>query len=314
MRSLRMVMPDADVVLLVDQDTRDSFCDDRSFPEDLNVDIRVIPVPEEFNKKVKSRYIKLSVRDVIDGDFFYIDTDTLFARAISEPDCELGMVLDKHARFSLHPYREAMEKGAERCGYRAAFEDHHFNGGLAWCRDTARVRAFFATWKELYFATIQHSSQDQTALNETNCRMDGIVTELLASYNCQLSTTGSFIQHLQDADILHYFATGVSKGIPYDLANENILCHALEYPVHPEIMRILKAPKKAFSCVRYAGNDSVMERLMQTKSFEHFRASFDRKSIAFRCTELVLIFNMKVRRKLGKILNQLGRTGKQVKH
>lgn len=300
MRSLRRVMPDAEIILLVDGETMGTLSGNRAISDDLNVEVRNVSVPPEYSKKIRSRYLKLTVREEISGDFAYVDCDTIFCGDVSPFDCEIGMVIDKHTLLSEHPVKQGIERNAKRCGYHAAWKDRHFNGGFIWVKDCQKAHEFFRRWKEQYLDTYETVSQDQTTLNEVNYQMKGAVTELNAAYNCQISNSGSFVQYLTDARILHYFATAASKGIPYDLANEKILSRALEYPLDTDIARIINDPRKAFSCIRFAGNDPTVEKLMQTCSFEKLKSRYKNETLGFKTGEFILKQVGKIRKKMSK--------------
>lgn len=302
-RSLRKVMPNVEVYLLVDDSTAETLKGDRTLPSELNIHLEIVNVPENMPKKLRSRFLKMSIRNVIErGDLLYIDCDTIICSKLEPFDCEIGMVLDKHLRLSQHPLREAIERNADYCGYHPAYEDKHFNGGFMWVRDCETSKEFFALWKKLYFDKIEFVTQDQASLNETNYRMGGIIKEIPAVYNCQVSSTGTFIQYLTEAKMIHYFATGVGKGIPYDLANETILVKALQRPIAEEIEGIIASPRTAFGCVRSVGTDDRLEYLRQTYSYEKLLRRYTSKSIVFIIEEKISLYREKIVSKLRKLI------------
>jgi hypothetical protein len=299
MYSLRRIMPDAEIDLIVDTDTFNGLRGERSIPQELAVNVITVSVPSNINKKIISRYLKMKSREIVNGNFAYIDCDTVICEPIEELDCELGMVIDKHLLLPEHPIKEGIENNAMRCGFHAGYNERHYNSGFIWCKDTERVCEFFEKWLDLYMNNTDLVTQDQASMNEVNWKMQGFITELPASYNCQVSTTGSFVQYLQDVKVLHYFATGVDKGIPYDLANEKILKQALVSPMTDDIIDIISRPKEKFSCVRYAGTDATIEKLLQTRRFIKLKREYEKNNLKFNCKEKILVIKEKIVRKLG---------------
>lgn len=305
--SLRRYMPKAEVILLVDDKTAIGLIGKRKIAEELHVQTKVINLPEEYNSKLRSRFLKMCVREEVEGDLLYVDCDTIFCGAIDEFDCEIGMVLDKHVPLTEHPVKNAIEQNAAACGFRAAHNDKHFNGGFMWVKDTTKTREFFSMWKKLYIENKNVVTQDQTSLNEVNSRMNGIITELPAEYNCQISTTGSFVQYLQDAKMLHYFASCSDKGIPYDLADEEILKKAFCSPIHEDVLNIIESPKKAFKCFKYAGTNPKIERMMQTATFEHMKKRYIKNTIRYRVGEKIYRVTDRISAKLLSLRKKLER-------
>ena len=59
----------------------------------------VVNVPEHYNKVQTSRYLKTSLRQTVEGDFLFIDSDTIITDSLADADSLTGnvmMVLDYH--------------------------------------------------------------------------------------------------------------------------------------------------------------------------------------------------------------------------
>lgn len=80
-------MPDASVVLLVDNKTEDSINSDSLKRAEIKKYVSKI-ISVQFDEKVsnaeRSRLIKTSIPEYIDDDFLYIDCDTIIADDLSE--------------------------------------------------------------------------------------------------------------------------------------------------------------------------------------------------------------------------------------
>ena len=96
--SFRQFHPEATVNVLVDEPTRKYM---EEFPKlcDMITNIVVVPVPEKYNAKQRSRVIKTTVRNVIDGAYLFIDTDTVICKPLNDIDhleCDIAAVPDGH--------------------------------------------------------------------------------------------------------------------------------------------------------------------------------------------------------------------------
>ena len=94
--SARYHNPDAHIVLLVDDKTTQLLVGKRAELLEYITEKVVIPF-EDTNATMmyRSRWIKTSVRQLIEGDFLFIDCDTIVAQSLADADnfdCEIGAV------------------------------------------------------------------------------------------------------------------------------------------------------------------------------------------------------------------------------
>lgn len=87
--TLRKVMPDANVYILVDKDTKSTFKDKRTILEKYSVNIVVVDVPEKFNNRDRSRFIKTSMNKYLPDNFIFIDSDTVICDKFDKIDSNL---------------------------------------------------------------------------------------------------------------------------------------------------------------------------------------------------------------------------------
>ena len=93
----RYYNPDATIVLIVDDLTDKLLVGIRAEILEYISEKKVKILPKEMSMMQRSRWLKTSVRNIIDGDFLFIDCDTLIARSLLEIDTipyELSAVLD----------------------------------------------------------------------------------------------------------------------------------------------------------------------------------------------------------------------------
>ena len=95
--TLRKVMPDANVYILVDKDTKSTFKDKRTILEKYSVNIITVDVPEKFNNRDRSRFIKTSMNKYLPDNFIFIDSDTVICDKFDKIDSniDIGMVLNR---------------------------------------------------------------------------------------------------------------------------------------------------------------------------------------------------------------------------
>lgn len=264
--SLKKHNPDAEVIILSDDRTVEGLKGIRS--EILKVANRVIR--EKFDENasgvLRSRLLKVNVRNYIDGRFVFIDCDTVVCESLDgldNIDCELGMVLDGHCTLIDHYKGDFMRKNAEALSISAGYKDKHFNSGFMFISDTPTVREFFKRWAECYKKFYKKGYvTDQTSMNGVNAEMGGVITELDGSWNNQ-SLCG--IQYLSDAKVIHYlgYKPDNEQSIyfntpPYALCNSEIFSEMrIARKITEEVEEIINKPKRAFKTSFVVSRDSV---------------------------------------------------------
>lgn len=203
--SLRIFHPEVTVKVLVDEPTEKYM---KRFPKlcDMITEIVVVPVPENYNAKQRSREIKTTVRNVIDGAYLFIDTDTVVCKkldAIDELTCELAAVPDGHL-----PLSECMfppTKGVEQMfGISLSDAKYWFNSGVMFVADNERTKEFYMKWHENWsFSCFEKgNSQDQPALLATDKQFEYVIEELPGIYDAQVAMS---LKYFADAAILHWW-------------------------------------------------------------------------------------------------------------
>ena len=210
--SLRKHNPDAYVELVVDQDTDATIVGKREeILKYINYKV-VVSVPEEYNKVCRSRWIKTSLRQHIQGDFLFIDTDTIVTDDLSEIDSfqgSLGAVIDAHIPICFRRnsvYIKEIKKNALKEGWKCSDEIPFYNSGVFFVKDTTESYDFFScwhkTWADFYKRYRRHI--DQAPLAATNEKFNYLIKELSGIWNCQIARKG--ILYLPNAKIMHYLA------------------------------------------------------------------------------------------------------------
>ena len=276
--SLRFQMPRADIIVLCDDATEKGLCGKRGALTELATEIRAVPFGADTGKAERSRLIKTAVPDYVDGDFLYIDCDTVICgdlSSIEEYEYEAAGVLDGHVMLDEHIHKDyflARDKALGFTGTKAA--GFNINGGVILFRSTDYARSLFRAWNEAwkYSAYQKHDLHDQSALNEANVRT-GLKMQLLpGEWNCQPSHGG--LAFLKDAKIIHYYSSEFAGKyyIPYyKLADKTLQMRIKEAGGIPDdIQAMLREPKFQFNKVHLVGDCRIQSMLQSPLAFSLF--------------------------------------------
>lgn len=206
--SLRHFHPSDKVTVLTDAPTSKRI-DERPALKALITEIKVVPMPDEYDGRLRSRTLKTSVRNLIDGDFLTIDTDTVICQSLDEVDSlsikNIGMVPEMHGSFKDHITYQFIAKEIKRIyGVDVSDAPYWFNSGCMLVRDNSFTRDFFKKWNELWkYATFhKNASSDQRPLLKLDHDYGYVIECLPDVYNCQVALS---VQYFQDAKILHFW-------------------------------------------------------------------------------------------------------------
>lgn len=206
--SLKRYNPDTCIKVLVDPDTYKYIFVNYGFIFNLVDNIISLEVPHDFSLAAKSRYLKTSVRNVIDGDFVFLDTDTIVCSDLSEFGQYTSNILcvnDLHVDFLRNPYYQINVKLINQV-FKTDVSNavNYFNSGVMFVKDNALTRIFYKNWHENW---IQGYTQfalrtDQQSLLKTDADFGFIIKPLDGIYNCQIVMS---IKYLAQAKIVHFF-------------------------------------------------------------------------------------------------------------
>ena len=276
--SLKFQMPQAHIIVLCDDVTEKSLCEKRSALKDLATEIRAIPFDADVGKAERSRLIKTAIPDYVDGDFLYIDCDTVICgdlSSIAEYGYDAAGVLDGHVMLNEHIHKNYFLTRDKKLGFHGTkAAGYNINGGVILFHDTDYSRSLFAAWNDAwkYSAYQKHDLHDQSALNEANFRT-GLKMQLLpGEWNCQPSHGG--LAFLKDAKIIHYYSSEFAGKhyIPYyRLADKTLQQRIKEAGEIPDdIQAMLREPKFQFHKVHLVGDYRIQSMLQSPLAFSLF--------------------------------------------
>lgn len=254
--SLRMHMPNAFVSLLVDNNTETSLRGKRELILDLVNEFKPLTIDDKFNQKARSRWLKTSMRQNIEGDFLYIDGDTIITEDLSsleKMDIDIGAVLDSHISLSeknkYFPIRlKNIKELCLKLGISPCFDlNVYFNGGVMFCRDNKTGHDFFNEWHRLWLKCFELGGlNDQPSLNLSNFIHCSVIKELDGVWNCQILDDGA-LRFLDKAKIIHYFSSRPGEKV-FLPANDDFIDSIKEKGiVDHDVIEKIKYPKSLFS-------------------------------------------------------------------
>jgi lipopolysaccharide biosynthesis glycosyltransferase len=269
--SLRMRMPDAVIIVLTDDITASTLIGKRSTLYTV-AEIRVFTLPSELNKIRRSRWLKTTMRRHVDGDFLYIDCDTIVSADLSDIEglkIDLGAVPDQHTCVSEHQLRKRFYDLDKALGFSSAVDtDIQFNGGVLLCRDLSVVHNFFEEWHKLWIHSIsQNIDVDQPSLNQASINSGSIIAEIDGKWNCQIEFSGLF--YLSEAKIIHYFTSKRNRK-PFVPADDFFVKSIKETgQISQEIKDCLENPLKLFDSNIRLISDKRMLSIIDSPFFDY---------------------------------------------
>lgn len=212
--SLKHHNPNAYVIVLTDKETNDTILSESRKGSLAYIDeIQIVEFDQPYSNKEKSRWIKTNMRELVHGDFLFIDADTIITGDLSEIDgmtCDIGAVLDYHCHskeISKYPIFHDMYIAPLKNIFNVDYSDTTdvFNSGVLYVRDNQRTHDFYNTWhKNWKHSRERGECRDQLSLTKTCQELGNPITEIPGAYNCQIRFS---IQYLYEAKIIHTFAS-----------------------------------------------------------------------------------------------------------
>lgn len=296
--SLKYYNKDVYAILLTDNKTG-KYVEDKCKAALAYIDEVVeIAFPENIDNKIKSRYLKTNARNYVDGDYLFIDTDTIITSslsAIDECDMLIGAIYDMHCSLIEHPSFAEIKYKTTKLGYDIKDSDSYYNSGVMYVKDVPETRAFYKMWHKYYIEGNKYGVfTDQQSLLKSNAEMS-VISTLDGIWNCQIIND---ISNLCKAKIIHYFCTGVHDGNctpPYKLMSSDVCEHVRMsgYQLDSELMHVIENPKCIYNSPLkiYSGEDLKIVYSLQFYLLTQFCYRYHS---AFNFVEKVIFFFRKL--------------------
>lgn len=278
MASLKNVQPDAFVTLLVDCLTDKGFISELERIKKYVNEYIVVPVEEIVPAIARSRYIKTSMRKYVEGDFLYVDADTVWNAPVVETDFthDVMGVLDGHCLLAEHPLKKGIDEDFKKVNYNPGVEQY-VNGGVLFSRDSEVSRKFFDLWHKKWLETSKTGCFiDMPSLNFAFKEIYGKAVSLLPDvYNCQISRSWKFFAR---AKLVHFFTGWMEEcnEKPYVFQRKSFWELVRKNGLDDSVVEMLKNPLGAFA-IPIEICDDVDFELKKTAAYGLLRDMFERK-------------------------------------
>ena len=172
-------------------------------------DLYPVDVPQDYPAKERSRFIKTNIRNLVEGDFLFIDTDTVICAPLDEVDNltvkNIGMVPELHGPFKEHlTYNYTVADTNRIFDTDTSDSPYWFNSGCMLVRDNTFTHEFFRKWQEnwKYSAFKKNNSSDQRALLKTDHDYGYVIECIPDVYNAQIAMS---LKWFYEAKIVHFW-------------------------------------------------------------------------------------------------------------
>lgn len=221
--SVRHYNPNVYITVVLDNKTRKVLDPEayRNFSKLINEEI-VVSFTDNSTNMEKSRWLKTKLRELVKGDFLFLDVDTIVCSDLADIDNSIysvGFTWDFNCLFNVNPsrfyYAQLMRKYFNQ---EINFDGYYFNSGVCFAKDDAKANVFFTTWHNNWLHTRKQGYlRDQLSLLKTTTDLADYVNEIPGTYNCQISTN---LRFLYDAKIIHFYKMKSDFGFSPFLEND----------------------------------------------------------------------------------------------
>lgn len=250
--SLRIYNKNCVVYLVTDTITLKNLVGKRAVIRQYVNELVPVPVPGCYTKVQRSRFLKTSLREYIDGDFLFIDSDTLITSNLDEVDkwnFLIGAVADKHVPIAIHPMKKFIYDSSKIVGFKVIDERYYWNSGVFFVKDTDVTRDFYKRWNNLWITnSLKGINSDQASLAKVNEEFDYLIFDIGGIWNCQLTDNG--LNYFINSKIIHYFASTAKNQItsPYNFYQNDIYNKIkIEGELPQEVKNIIHDTKQEFN-------------------------------------------------------------------
>ena len=201
--SLKYHNPSSYVAIVCDDDTKE--CAQNSYrAKSLELFNEIVPVSfdSSVGNKERSRWLKTNLRNLIRGNYLFIDADTIITDDLTEIDdfdFNIGMMYDTHKHPCPIPQFFQYYKYVYKTDLPS--DAHYYSSGVIFAKDNDSVKQFYDSWHSNWkLCGDKLGYTDQTPLAKTVLEAGNPVHALSGIYNC---IVGDGIKYLYKAKILH---------------------------------------------------------------------------------------------------------------
>lgn len=245
--SLRQHNLDARVLVVIDKQTEALMQEKSNDIKDYADDVLVFDTPEGYSQKERSRYLKTNLRQLISGDYLFIDTDTIIVTSLADIDkctADVAAVASDHNNLIVKESDEWIVNNAKRVGWDDIVGCEHYNSGVFYVKDSERAHTLYKEWYRLW---LESSSMgvyvDQLPLTKANKDLGNVIKQLDDTWNCQIHRSIG-VSLIPVGKIIHYFAG--NKFQTCLLGREEILREVRTSGITERVKSLIANPSSAF--------------------------------------------------------------------
>ena len=243
--SLKNVMPTSQISMLVDDVTDKNLVGNRSKIKEYIDEYKVVDLDESMSPMIRSRFLKTSMRNLIDGDFLYVDTDTIWIKPLNESDFTENLMAadDAFCDFEEHPNRDMFIERIRQIDENVLAQ-RMINGGVMYVEDVDATRLFFKEWHCNWLKSKEKGVfTDQESLEITRQKYPLLLKNLPVSYNAQMPLN---LGNVNEANLIHYFASSFGSHIPHDFYRESFWKLVRSKTKTEDLLEFTKNPMRYF--------------------------------------------------------------------
>ena len=255
--SLRKYHPDSVVELVVDSCSEATLEGKRGKIKEYVTTVVSVDVPDQLDKKRRSRFLKTNLRQLVKGDYLFIDCDTVICGKLDEIDAfdgDLAAVSDINGPLPLKD--TSVLSRCDKAGFPNLAGLPYYNSGVMLVRDTPLTHQFYERWYTNWqLSASKKVTFDQPALCQTNVEMGKPMNELSGTWNCQFKYRQGYA-YLKDALIMHYFNPNGKEQwtYPSDMLYQSIKKKGM---IDSTIDKLLSNPKSLLYTVMTINEESA---------------------------------------------------------
>ena len=157
------------------------------------------------------------MRNIVDGDILFIDTDTIITGSLESADAfdnmVIGAVFDGHQKKAPTNFNEKEQRVIKSMGWDSKLLRDYFNSGIIYIKDCKEARDFYKKWNDNWKQTSKIGfNYDQLSFAFTNIKFNNIIKPLPFYYNTQVNISSLLL--ISNALILHlFYGSNKSKNI-----------------------------------------------------------------------------------------------------
>lgn len=211
--SLRHYNEDIETVVLTDPETMIHI---NYYPDLKNLITKFVIkefAPENSNI-FRSRILKTTIPEMVDGPFIYIDVDTIITASLDHLDslkAEISLVEDRHVNYYSQTgmIKQILNRSFRYYNRIPKLNAKYYNGGVLFCKNSPIGKEFFKDWHCNWIHYIKKSKNflDQTALFETTEKYKSQVIPLGHLYNVQVGAYKN--PYKNEGKILHFYNSSI---------------------------------------------------------------------------------------------------------